>query len=317
MADSVTYAYDVAARALAYTRFGTILGIDQLGSTDAERINQGVVFCPKAIAQRYVSEKRGETFLEFMNVYRRAISFSWPRNRTIVSRRGLRYQKSDGTFATIKADPIDLDYDVWVWSTSLDKINMCVEEYLRWQHETPKVEITYESEFVLDPNLQFSPIVDDSRIESLYDMGKVWVFRMPIHIDGWLPKDAGEQVGRANKIQLTLYDMDSVTNYSEIIVPGSNQNTELEAALRLFRGLLYGIAAVDVTSKTFTVYDDRTGDFSVGETMLVKDSTDNDEQYTVVSAAYDSGTDRTTITVQESPVSSTADGYIYKAEAES
>lgn len=315
MASSVTYAYDVAARALAYTRFGALLGIDQLGSTDTDRINRGVVLCPKSIAQRYVAEKRGETFLEFMNVYRRSVRFSWARNRTVVSRRGLRYQKSDGSIATIKADPIDLDYDVWVWSNDLDKINLCVEEYLRWQHETPKIEITYESEFVMDPILQFSSVVDDSAIESLYDAGKIWVFRMPIHIDGWLPKDAGEQVGRANKIQLTLYDMDSITNYSEIIVPGSNQNTELESALRLFRGLLYGIAAVDVDAKTFTVYDNRTGDFSVGDSMLVKDSTDNDEQYTIVSVSYDSEADRTILVVDESPVSSTADGYVYKVEA--
>jgi len=315
MASSVTYAYDIAVRALAYTRFGTTLGIDQLGSTDAERINRGVVLCPKTIAQRYLSEKRGETFLEFMNVYRRAIRFSWARNRSVVSRRGLRYQKSDGTIATIKADSVDLDYDVWVWSNNLDKINLCVERYLQWQHETPKIEIIYESEFSLDPNLQFSPVVDDSHIESLYDIGKVWVFRMPIHIDGWLPKDAGEQVGQANKIQLTLYDKDNITNYSEIIVPGSNQNTELEATLRLFRGLLYGIAAVDVIEKTFTVYDDRTGDFSAGDVLLVKDSTDNDEQYTVVSAVYDNETDQTTITVQESPISNTADGYVYKMEA--
>ncbi len=314
MADSVTYSYDVAARALAYKRFGTILGIDQLGSTDVERINKGVVLCPRAIAERYVSEKRGETFLDFMNVYRRSIAFSWKRNRTVVSRRGLRYQKANGRTATIKADAVDLDYDVWAWSTSLDKINLCVEEYLRWQHETPKVQIVYESEFTLDPNLQFSSVVDDSRIESLYDMGKVWIFRMPIHIDGWLPKDAGAEVGRANKIQLTLYDRDDISSYEEIIVPGSDQNTELEAALRMFRASLYGIAEVDVVAKTFTIYDDRSSEFTVGDLILVRDSTDNDEQYTVVSAMYSSEDDTTVITVEESPISATADGHVYKIQ---
>jgi len=314
MAESVTFAYDIAVRALAYQRFGSILGIDQLGDTDAERINKGVVLCPKAIAQRYVSEKRGETYMEFINVYRRSIAFSWERNRTVVSRRGLRYQLSNGTIATIKADAMDLDYDVWVWSQSLDKINLCVEAYLQWQHETPTVEIIYDSDFVLNPNLQFRPVIDDSRIEDVFDTGKYWVFRVPIHIDGWLPKDPGDQIGRVNKIQLTLYDMDSVTSYSEIIVPGSNQNTEMEAALRLFRTSLYGIADVNVIDKTFAIHDDRADEFSAGDTFLVGDSTDNDETYTVVSAVYASGTALTTITVAESPVSSTADGSINKVE---
>jgi hypothetical protein len=232
-----------------------------------------------------------------------------------VARRGLRYQQADGTISTIKADAVDLDYDMWVWSNSLDKINLCVEEYVRWQHETPKIQIVYENDFTLDPNLQFSPVVDDSRIEDVFDTGKVWVFRMPVHIDGWLPKDAGQLIGQANKIQLTIYDEDEVTSYSEIIVPGSSQNTELEAALRMFRASLYGIVAADPIAHTFTVYDDRTGYFTAGEKILVENSTDNDEMYTVVSSVYSAGDDWTVITVTEDLVSSTADGHIYKAEA--
>lgn len=314
MAESFTYSYDVGIRALAYQRFGAILGIDQLGGTDAESINKGVVLCPKAIALRYVSEKRGQDYLEFINVHRRSISFSWPRNRTVVARRGLRYQLSDGTIATIKADAVDLDYDVWVWSQDLDKVNLCVEKYIQWQHETPQLQIVYESDFTLNPILQFSPVVDDSRIEDVFDTGKYWVFRIPIHVEGWLPKDPGQQIGRANKIRLTMYDKDSVTSYSEIITPGSDQNTALEAALRLFRASLYGIVEASPTAKTFSIYDDRASEFTAGNKIQVQDSTDNDEMYTVVSATYDSDNDLTVITVSETLVSSTADGDIYRSE---
>jgi len=247
------------------------------------------------------------------SVYRRSIGFSWKRQRTVLARRGLRYQRADGTIGNVKANAVDMDYDMWVWSNNLDKINLCVEKYIQWQHQTPKVSIVFDTDFVLNPNLQFSPVVDDSAIEDVFNTGKIWAFRMPLHIDGWLP-ETGTTVGQVYKIQLTLYDADEVADYSEIIVPGASQNTELEAALRMFRAKLFGIVEVSPTTKTFTVSDDRTDDFSVGSTFMVENSTDNDEMYTVVSTVYSIEEDQTVIEVAESLVSSVADGNIYKPE---
>jgi hypothetical protein len=312
MAESFAYNYDVAVRTLVYTRYGSLLGIDTFGETQSESINKGVVVCPKRIAQRYVSEKRGETFLEFFNVYRRSIGFSWSRQRSVVSRRGLQYVKSEGGIGIIKADAVDIEYDVWAWSNSLDKINSVAEKYLQWQHETPKISLTYGDLFQLNPDLMFSPVVDESAIEDIFNTGKVWVFRMPVRIEGWLPKLSTEDIGLITKIQLTLYDKDELSEFTHIIPPGENQDTELEAALRMFRANIYGIVEVDTADNVFIISNDRAEDFSIGDTFIIENSTENNEMYTVVSISYLEEDDTTAITVQEDIPSSVADGNIYK-----
>ena len=312
MADSFLYSYDVAIRTLAYTRFGSILGINTLGDTAADSINQGVVLCPKGIARRWVAEKRGKTFLDFINIYRTQVAFSWKRQRTIVARRGL-YATIDGNTQTLKANPVDLTYNMWFWSNSLDKINQCIEKYIQWQHDTPKVSLTYDDTYTLNPDLSFTPVIDESAIEDVFNIGKVWCFRMPLSVQGWIITSTTE-TGLIAKIRLTTYDKDNLESYTDIVVDGSNQDTELAAALRMFRANLYGIVDVDSTGKTFAVYEDQTADFTVGRQFIVENSTANNEMYTVVTSVYAEGTNLTTITVSETIVDETVDGNIYLPE---
>ena len=185
---SITYIYDVAMRTLAYTRFGSILGISELAPLQSDAINKGVVLCPKGIAQRYVSEKRGEDFLEFIIIHPSRFEFSWNRQRTSVARDGLRYTKTDGTVGVVTADAIDISYDMWFWSTSLDKVRQCMEKYIQWQHDTPKISMTFADEFVMNPDIRFSPIADESSIDDIFNTGKIWVYKMTAAIEGWLPK---------------------------------------------------------------------------------------------------------------------------------
>ena len=310
MATSFTYNYDIALRTLAYTRFGSILGINTLGSSDSESINKGVVLCPKAIAQRWVAEKRGETFLEFINIHPSKYAFSWARNRTSVGRKGLRYTKSDTTMGVVTADPIDLTYNMWFWSQDLDKVRLCMEKYIQWQHDSPKIDLVFETDFEMNPDLRFSPVIDESAIEDIFNTGKIWVYRMPVSIEGWIPK-LGTNIGKVYKIRLTTYDKDEIEDYTEVAVEDGNQNTELAAALRMFRANLYAIESVDASAKTFVVVKDRTSDFTASRTFTVENSTYNNELYTVVSSSYSVANDETTITVLEDPVSDIADGNIY------
>jgi len=309
---SLTYTYDVAMRSLAYTRFGSILGIDVLAATVEESINKGVIICPKGIAQRMVAEKRGENFLEFINIYPSEFAFSWDRNRSNVARRGFRYQKTPTSIGVVQADPIDLTYDMWFWSTSLDKVRLCMEKYIQWQHDAPKLSITFFNNFSMNPDISFNPVVDESAIEDIFNTGKVWVYKMTARIEAWLPRLETEEK-EIHKISLGGYDKDEVTgNYGDIVVVSSSQDAELAAALFMFRSDLYGITGVSLSPHTFTVSKDRTADFAAGSKFIVENSTDNDEMYTVVSSAWDSLTDSTIITVVEAPVSEIVNGNIYR-----
>lgn len=308
---ALTYTYDVAMRSLAFTRFGSILGIDTLAATTEDSINKGVVICPKGIAQRMVSEKRGENFLEFINIYPSEMAFSWERNRTNVARRGFRYQKTATSVGVVQADPIDLTYDMWFWSTSLDKVRLCMEKYIQWQHDVPKLSITFFTNFSMNPDISFKPVVDESAIEDIFNTGKVWVYKMSAKIDAWLPRLETEEK-EIHKISLAGYDSSNVVNgYNDIAVVSSSQDAELAAALLMFRSNLYGITGVSLSPNSVTVSKDRTADFAAGIKFLIENSTDNDEMYTVVSSTYDSLNDETTILITENLISTIVNGNIY------
>lgn len=315
---SFLYSYDAALQQITYTRFGTILGINTLGPTQEAAINKGVILCPKAIAKREVAEKRTQIFLEFINIYRSSVNFSWERQRTVVARRGLHALRPDGVTETIRVDAIDLNYNLWFWSNSLDKINLCVEKYLQWQQDNPKISLTYDEVYMLTPDLIFGAVVDESNIEDMYSTGKVWTFRMPVKIEAWLPKSPEEAEKIIQKIRFTMYDKDEVESYTDIVVEDSNQDTALEEALRMLRTNLYGIIAADPVSKTFTVAADRTEDFNAEDSndiikFIVENSTGNNGSYTMLSAVYSESENETIIYVQEAVSSEIADGNLFRA----
>ena len=69
-------------------------------------------------------------------------------------------------------------------------------------------------------------------------------------------------------------------------------------------------AVTALAANTFTVAGDQSSHFSVGETIRINGSTDNDGLYTVVSATF--VTDHTDIVVEESVDTSTADGNVFE-----
>jgi hypothetical protein len=292
-------------KTLLFSKFATLLGVDESGSA-VDNINKGIVQCPQEIAMRELAEKRGETFLSFMNFWRTGISFSWDRQRTSVARRGFYVTIDDDKLETtqVKAVPVDIQYDVWLWSKDLDKIYQCIEKYMFWQQDNPNMSITYDSLYTLGLDLHFDEVVDESTVEEKYESGIMFVYRFPIKIDAWIFEDSN--VAAINRIVLNLYDKDEVSDYLEIIVADSNQNTELQAALQMFRKKLYGILSVDSANKTIIVPGNFASDFSVSQSIIWENSTDNDEVYTIVSATDTN--DTTVIVVAEEPVSDTADG---------
>ncbi len=304
--------YDLALKLLIYDRFGSNLGIDTQHSIEEENINEGVFQFPKDTAMRIAAEKRGENFLEFINFYREGTSFSWDRNRSVVSRRGMWVSTSSTTQETahVKAVPVDLRYNVWFWSKDLDKIYECMEDYIFWQQDNPKVSLKYNDLYEITPDIHLGDIVDESTVPEEFEKGIVFCFKMPIKIDAWIFR--GLSFKTISKIVVTFYDKDQVENYEEIIVDDSDQNTELEAALRFFRRNLYDIYEIDLTNNLVKIFGNFPGDFSAGEKFRIQNSTGNDGIYTVVSSGYAS--DVTSVKVTETLQSSVADGSIYKVE---
>lgn len=309
--DSLLYSYDHAIKQVLYSKFASILGIDTQSSSEIINMNLGVFQIPKDAALRIAAEKRGETFLEFINYWRAGAAFSWARNRTSVSRRGFQVTTSeDGADSIhVKAVPIDLSYNAWFWSKDLDKIYQVIEKYIFWQQNNPNITLTYNDAFELKPDLHFGEIVDESTIGEQFSKGIIYVYRMPIQLDAWIfDSDTTSKV--IHKIRLTLRDQDEITNFPEIYVEDSDQDTEMEAALRFSRAAIYNISAVDLDGNSIGILGSFATDFVADQKIKIVDSTDNDDIYTIVEATYDSGTDTTTVIVAEALTSATADGTV-------
>ena len=311
--DSLLYSYDLAIKYALYNKFASILEIDQ-SSSEEDNINLGVFQVPKAVAQRVAAEKRGQTYLEFINFWGVGASFSWSRNRTPLSRRNrgmwVATSKDGADTVQIRAVPIDLSYDAWFWSKDRDKIYQVIEDYVFWQQDDPNILIRYNDEYDLTPDLHFGEIVDESTVPEQYSQGVIHVCRMPIKLDAWILKKDPSFSKTIYKIRLTIRDKDEVTDYGEIMIEDSDQNTELEAALRFSREAIYNIYEVDPSTNSISILGSFADDFTEGQRIKIVDSVDNDDIYTVVRASYVDETDITAVTVDEALDSAMVDGLV-------
>jgi len=309
---SFTRTIDLAFKTLLFTKFSDILGIDKSGGT-TQNINKGVVQCSKDIALRELAEKRGEDFLSFINFWRMATSPSWKRQRTSVARSGIYIVDADNDKTDtvhLKAMPVDLKYNVWFWSKDLDKVYQCIEKYIFWQQDNPNLTLKYDDKYELELDLHFGEIVDESSIDEKYTSGMLFVYKLPIKMDAWLFEGFSDKT--IKKIILTCYDKDEVTNYSEIVVEDSNQDTELEAALRMFRRNLYGILEIRSSLNTIILAGNSVSDFSVADRVFWENSTSSNGIYTVKSSSLEGI--NTKLKFEEPVLDSVLKGNIYKEE---
>lgn len=314
MADSIFKIFDVAMRSLLYTKFGSVMGINTLGSTTEGNINKGVVQCPKEIALRELAEKRSTGFLEFINYWRRGSGgIDWNRQNTRIARTGITIEgDTENDASIIRAVPVAVEYEVWFWSQSYNKIGLADTEYLFWAQENPQMNITLNDKYPLEFDMHFSDIYDESPIEEKYEVGQFFIHRMVITLDGWAFRSTDLGFGTISKILVRTHDSLNLMTETEVIPEDLDYDAEVAAIHRMFFMKLYGIYDVDMDANTFTVLGDFVSDFVSDLTFFVENSTGNNRDYTVVSSIL-SGTN-TLITVSEIIEDSTVDGNIYIPE---
>jgi hypothetical protein len=220
---------DAGLQTVCFAKFGSILGL-----TD---INTGVVHYPMEIAQREIAEKRGIAQLEFISMWRTSTSPMLDRQRTPAARRGLNLGYTDSSqkhLINVKAQPVEMLYDICFWSLDKEKINLVTEKYIFWGQTFPNLNLLLNDTIPLKYYLKFGPLIDKSSVATKYELGKYFVVSCPVTIEGWVYDLSTTAFGLVEKIIVTWYDKDSIENVSEIIVADSTQDMEKANALRLF-----------------------------------------------------------------------------------
>lgn len=101
-------------------------------------------------------------------------------------------------------------------------------------------------------------------------------------------------------------DQNWTLSYEGQIPDSSAKDALTNGNAGIYTGADSDITGVDTGTSTFTLDEDRSGDWSAGDTVRVLGSTGNDQEYTIDTI---SGTD---VTVTESISDSTADGVMFK-----
>lgn len=307
MKKSTLYISDTAIRSLLYQKFGSHLGLDTYQPTEEECINKGVLIIPRELAQREVAEKRGDTSVDFISLWRMGESFDWSRNRTVVGRKGMEVFLDQSRTMRIFAVPATLSYAFWVWTRSLDIINLCVEDYLFWQHRYPKLQLMLNDVFPLEYDLHFDGCFDENSLEGKYTVGPYFIRRFGLTVDSWIFQT--EELKLIKKIQMTIFDSTNVENITNLYINDSNYDEELANAVQLLRSNFYAIDSITLSENSVSVVGNFTDDFTGGQKVRFCSSPNNGE-YTVVSSLYDG--EKTHVFLMEPLMSISPTGYLCK-----
>ena len=213
MSDEYSFLHliDNGMKAAVFQRFSGIFDL-----TDQ---NRDLVFQPKVITERKIAEKRGQTSVEFISLWRSRVSPDWSRQRTSVARDGMNVQYTDSTkssIVNIKAVPIGIDYELRFWSHELDDITHAIESYMKWFQDFPNLIINYQDLYEMDMYMKFGDCVDETDY-NIYEKGLYYVSQMPIHLDGWVLTTINAPTILTILVNLYLREM----------VRGQNQDTLL------------------------------------------------------------------------------------------
>jgi hypothetical protein len=181
MSISFVRTLDEAVKTLMYNKFGAFLNLSNQ--------NKDVVFAPKNIAQRKIAEKRGESSVEFISVWRNSIAFDWERQNSAIGRTGIALNYVDSNtkeqIVTVKAVPVTIDYDIYLWSRDLDKITNATESYLQWLHNVPQLVVYYNGQYEMDMYMKLKEIYDDSDY-NIYEKGQYFISKFNMKLDAWV-----------------------------------------------------------------------------------------------------------------------------------
>jgi len=175
---------DEAMKTLAFNKFKSYF---EWGANPVQK--NSIEFAPKSIAQRRLADKRSKVPMEFMSLWREPPRFDWARQRSPVTRRGISVAYESGgitDIVTLKAAPATLDYSLYFWSESLDRLAQIAEAYLFWVHTTPGLVVYFGNTYILDLYTKFGELIDESPLDKAYEIGTYYVYKAPIKLDGWI-----------------------------------------------------------------------------------------------------------------------------------
>jgi len=223
--DSLITEIAFALRCYLYSKFKKIMSFDKLGNS--------VVIYPKAVAPRHIAEKRGQNYLEFINMWRLPVSMDWSRNQAGLGLRGVTIKSIDGDATVVKAVPATIVYDVWFWTLDLVVHDHIAAKLVSQIYEDPTLNLTYDETFPLKYHVAFESITDESTISEKYEKGQYFVQKVRVSVTGWVLSSVTEKV--IQTIRLKIYDSYNLDTDAlvDVLIGTDDIDDEVRAAIQL------------------------------------------------------------------------------------
>jgi hypothetical protein len=196
-----------------------------------------VSIMPKESAQRHTAEKRGQNFLEFINLWKTKVSYNWRMNQTGLARTGIEIQVDDDDESTlVTAVPAIINYDVWFWTLSLYTHELVTDKLLFWNQENPSLDLTYNTNFPIEFNVSLKDIVDESTTGIKYEKGQYYTQKIGVEVQGYILKSLTQKAIRS--IIMKLYDGSALTdqNMIDMVIGEQEIDSQRREALLLWSG---------------------------------------------------------------------------------
>jgi hypothetical protein len=196
-----------------FNKFQSIMGFTNVVKDSA--------ICPKTVAQKRVAEKRGDNYTEFFNLWRKTSEFAKARQRYILGKKGIPMVNPDGGGTKFyKLAPVDLYYSFYIWSQSLNKLNLCAERFWFWLFNNPKLDMLLDDKYPLAHDILFADYSSDHKLEQQYEKGIIYVYDFSFILSAWI-MDFSEPPGNfdypiVKKIHLSLNDDTNHPKYVEL-----------------------------------------------------------------------------------------------------
>ncbi len=154
-----------------------------------------VLWCPPEIALRERSEQNSrlgrppDENMPFLSFWRIGYRLNLFRLNTPLATSGAH--TSDAGTGVYKMVPLDLVYQIEAWSDKEVNFETAIENYYRWASPAGELVLTDTGGVTFQLPLTFLDAQDNSRIQELYDIGRLHRATFPMMVSGYVVTDGG------------------------------------------------------------------------------------------------------------------------------
>ena len=147
-----------------------------------------VSFMPADTAFKQRAEQTGDNVTEFISLWRKRIRIAKRRQSSRIANTGIKMTSPDG-LRKATAVPVDIQYEITMWSRDTDKLANALEEFVFTRYNNPNLLCRVVADDVkteLSLDIKLDDETQDSTNYDIFNKGAHFVYTFNVVLEGWL-----------------------------------------------------------------------------------------------------------------------------------